>query len=130
MAAELDVAPDEEAEKKRRMQLQLGGYGMGVPLSRHYAKFFGGDLHFSSVYGFGTDVSIRLNRLFSIEERQEADSMSSISEVDLRPGASSASPVKSGDPHLRNTIFDFELGTDPDPDDEDQEPLRRSIELD
>jgi len=43
--------------------MAISGYGVGVPLSRLFARYFGGDLLISSVYGFGTDVSIRLNRL-------------------------------------------------------------------
>merc|ERR1712203_961950 len=46
----------------------MGGYGIGLPLAKLYARYFGGDLVVSSVYGFGTDVSIRLNRVGDHEE--------------------------------------------------------------
>lgn len=46
-----------------QLRQQMSGYGIGVPLSRLFAMYFGGDLSFSSMYGFGTDVSIRLNRV-------------------------------------------------------------------
>eukprot|EP00927_Polykrikos_kofoidii_P044164 TRINITY_DN38208_c0_g1_i2.p1 TRINITY_DN38208_c0_g1~~TRINITY_DN38208_c0_g1_i2.p1 ORF type:complete len:435 (-),score=58.26 TRINITY_DN38208_c0_g1_i2:59-1258(-) len=47
----------------RKLKRQLSGYGVGMPISRLFARYFGGDLMLSSVYGYGTDVSIRLNRL-------------------------------------------------------------------
>jgi len=79
MAAAL--AGSEEGEEQMRAQLQMSGYGMGIPLSRHYAKFFGGDLKLSSVYGFGTDVAIILNRLTSLEARNAAHLGSSIDDT-------------------------------------------------
>merc|ERR1719235_49649 len=51
--------------KADRLRLQMSGHGIGMPLSRHYARFFGGDLRFSSKYGTGTVVSIRINHLSS-----------------------------------------------------------------
>lgn len=58
--------------EKPDMHMQMSGYGMGIPLSKHYARFFGGDLHFNTIYGFGTDVSIRLLRLFGAESSRGA----------------------------------------------------------
>jgi len=42
---------------------ELCGYGFGLPLSRLYAQFFGGDIHIQSLYGHGTDCYICLNHL-------------------------------------------------------------------
>jgi len=38
----------------------LGGYGVGLPLSRLHARYLGGTLHLSSFPGYGTDASLHL----------------------------------------------------------------------
>jgi len=40
----------------------LAGLGFGLPLSRLYAKYFGGTFDLVSVDGYGSDVFIRLSR--------------------------------------------------------------------
>jgi len=41
----------------------LAGWGVGLPLSRTYARYFGGDLDIKSMDGFGTDAYLHLNIL-------------------------------------------------------------------
>lgn len=41
----------------------LAGLGVGIPISRAYARYFGGDLDIMSMEGFGTDAFIYLQRL-------------------------------------------------------------------
>merc|ERR1711988_301387 len=42
---------------------QMAGYGFGLPLSRVYAQYFGGDIHVQSMHGYGTDVYLNINHL-------------------------------------------------------------------
>jgi len=46
----------------------LAGLGCGLPLSRLYARHFGGNVELQSVPRFGTDLYIYINRLGSNEE--------------------------------------------------------------
>jgi len=41
----------------------LAGLGYGLPISRNYARYFGGDLVIMSMEGYGTDSFIYLPRL-------------------------------------------------------------------
>jgi pyruvate dehydrogenase kinase 2/3/4 len=46
----------------------LAGYGYGLPLSRLYARYFGGDLQVISMENYGTDAYLHLNRLGNMAE--------------------------------------------------------------
>ncbi|GIL56252.1 hypothetical protein Vafri_11682 [Volvox africanus] len=50
------------------MPAVLAGYGCGLPLSRLYARYFGGDLQIISMEGYGTDAYLHLARLGNDEE--------------------------------------------------------------
>jgi len=41
----------------------MAGFAHGLPLSRIYARAFGGDLHVMSMQGHGTDVYIHINKM-------------------------------------------------------------------
>merc|ERR1719409_477152 len=41
----------------------LAGYGVGMPLSRLYAEYFGGTMDVKSMESYGTDAYLHLNRL-------------------------------------------------------------------
>jgi pyruvate dehydrogenase kinase 2/3/4 len=41
----------------------MAGYGCGLPISRLYARYFGGDLQIISMEGYGTDAYLHLSRL-------------------------------------------------------------------
>lgn len=64
------VAKDDEmAITRMNMQQSTGGpiagLGFGLPMSRVYAKYFGGSLEFRSVSGYGTDVFLQFPSLLS-----------------------------------------------------------------
>lgn len=52
----------EKSSGDNKSQGVLAGYGVGLPLSRMYARYFGGDLKVSSQEGRGTEVRIILSR--------------------------------------------------------------------
>lgn len=49
----------------------LAGFGYGLPVSRLYARYFGGDLVLIPMEGYGTDVYLHLNRLSTAAEPLE-----------------------------------------------------------
>ncbi|CAM9223710.1 unnamed protein product [Ascophyllum nodosum] len=42
---------------------EFAGYGMGLPLSRLYARYFGGSLKLRPMEGYGTDAYVHLHRI-------------------------------------------------------------------
>jgi signal transduction histidine kinase len=65
----------------------LGGYGLGLPLSRLYARYFGGDLTVRHMHGFGTTVVINLSRLgtqFEFDVSSDSDANEERRPVDKR----------------------------------------------
>ena len=44
------------------------GFGYGLPVTRLYARYFGGDLQVMSMEGYGTDAYLHLNKLGDSEE--------------------------------------------------------------
>lgn len=46
----------------------LAGLGYGLPLSRVFARYFGGDLQVISMEGYGTDAYLHLSRVGDKEE--------------------------------------------------------------
>ena len=46
----------------------LAGLGYGLPISRSYCRYFGGDLSIMSMEGYGTDAFVYLARLGNTQE--------------------------------------------------------------
>ncbi|KAM0257501.1 hypothetical protein ACHAQJ_004315 [Trichoderma viride] len=47
----------------------IAGLGYGLPLSRAYAEYFGGGIAVQSLYGWGTDVYLRLKGVGKVEKK-------------------------------------------------------------
>lgn len=58
----------ESVEDASEGPVVLAGYGYGLPISRLYARYFGGDLQIMSMEGYGTDGYLHLNRLGNSQE--------------------------------------------------------------
>ncbi|PHH76494.1 hypothetical protein CDD80_1498 [Ophiocordyceps camponoti-rufipedis] len=50
----------------------IAGLGYGLPLSRAYAEYFGGGIAVQSLYGWGTDVYLRLNGVGAVDKCRRA----------------------------------------------------------
>jgi len=51
----------------------MAGLGFGLPVSRLYAQYFGGDVKLYSVEGHGCDTYVRLDHIGDVEEFEEYD---------------------------------------------------------
>jgi len=58
----------ETVEEAGEGPVVLAGYGYGLPISRLYARYFGGDLQIISMENYGTDAYLHLNRLGNSQE--------------------------------------------------------------
>jgi len=47
----------------------VSGFGFGLPMSRVYARYFGGDLSIMPMENYGTDIFLYINKLGNIHER-------------------------------------------------------------
>ncbi|KAJ1916381.1 [Pyruvate dehydrogenase (acetyl-transferring)] kinase isozyme 2 [Mycoemilia scoparia] len=63
-----DAPSVEDSLYKSDFKAPLAGFGYGLPLSRLYARYFGGDLRLVSMEGRGTDAYLHLSRLSNSEE--------------------------------------------------------------
>jgi len=64
----------------------VAGYGFGLPLSRVYAKYFGGGMVIQSMHGYGSDVYLNINHLGdSLEARESHTNKNYVVEAPRRP---------------------------------------------
>lgn len=59
---------DENSDLGIADNVTMAGYGYGLPISRLYARYFGGDLQIISMEGYGTDAYLHLSRLADSQE--------------------------------------------------------------
>jgi len=50
-------------------QAPMAGFGHGLPLSRLYCRYWGGDLQMMSMEGFGTDAYVHIHKLGNRDEQ-------------------------------------------------------------
>eukprot|EP00922_Rhytidocystis_sp_ex-Travisia-forbesii_P003437 GHVS01005012.1.p1 GENE.GHVS01005012.1~~GHVS01005012.1.p1 ORF type:complete len:481 (-),score=61.15 GHVS01005012.1:14-1456(-) len=67
-----DNSPDVFGMVSANTLLEMAGYGFGLPLSRLYTRYFGGDLDIKTMQGIGTDTYLLFPRL---GDQQESDFM-------------------------------------------------------
>ena len=63
-----DTPKLEQGYNQNSFKAPMAGFGYGLPISRLYSQYFGGDLKLISMEGYGTDVYLHLNRLSSSSE--------------------------------------------------------------
>ncbi|ODV90251.1 hypothetical protein CANCADRAFT_104124 [Tortispora caseinolytica NRRL Y-17796] len=69
MYTTVESTPDLDPDfNKSDFKAPMAGFGYGLPISRLYARYFGGDLRLISMEGYGTDAYLHLNRLSSSSE--------------------------------------------------------------
>lgn len=59
---------DEQSDLGTANVATMAGYGYGLPISRLYARYFGGDMQIISMEGYGTDAYLHLSRLGDSQE--------------------------------------------------------------
>jgi pyruvate dehydrogenase kinase 2/3/4 len=93
----------------------LAGFGVGLPLSRLYARYFGGDLQLISMEGYGTDAFLHINRLghkcedlppMVLASPAESDSSLTTDEASLwRPPSASQAEKKLSQAQLHSSTI-------------------------
>lgn len=68
-ANEQPIGEDTSQAGGGTMTAPMAGFGHGLPLSRLYTRYFGGDIEIMSLDGFGTDVYIHLSKLGNVDEQ-------------------------------------------------------------
>ncbi|KAM7278595.1 hypothetical protein ACFE04_005729 [Oxalis oulophora] len=59
---------DSDPDLETADAITMAGYGYGIPITRLYARYFGGDLQIISMEGYGTDAYLHLSRLGDSQE--------------------------------------------------------------
>ena len=67
--ADIPVIWEEFSQVANRLQSQVKGTGLGLPLSKRFAGLLGGDVAVESVIGEGSTFSLTVPRLFKIVDR-------------------------------------------------------------
>ena len=68
MASFFEIGQD-RSTRPLRINEKYFGFGFGLPVSRVYARYFGGEVRIFPMDGYGTDTYIHLNRQGNVPEQ-------------------------------------------------------------
>jgi len=86
------------------LRFALAGLGFGLPMSRLYARYFGGDLVLQNIPGYGVDVFMTLPYLDAShwEEQQETTAGDQVGTVGAQVGIQAATNLHQQLQHMEN----------------------------
>jgi len=93
---EIEATPNDTAllmgREDAHLKTELAGFGMGLPLTRLHAQYFGGDVFMQALPGHGTDMYLLLTHLKEGSASTEIEDLATLLETGGSNGHGRASP--------------------------------------